>query len=99
MSEQHYNELIKRVCKDAGIDELCYGGVNNNGRKVFKEYPKYELVTSHIGRRSFASNHYGRIPTPLLMTATGHGTEQMFLKYIGKIDNQKSNALADYFYG
>ena len=99
-SEQTYNELVKMVCQEAKIEEMCYGGVNKGKvkRKIFKEYPKYELVTSHIGRRSFASNNYGIIPTSLLMVATGHTTERMFLKYIGKVDNQQSNALANYFY-
>lgn len=55
-------------------------------------------ISSHIGRRSFASNNYGKIPTPLLMIATGHKSELMFLKYIGKIDNQQTHALANYFY-
>lgn len=98
ITEQKYNELIKEVCRRAKIDEICYGGKNINERKVMDYYPKYELITSHIGRRSFATNNYGIIPTPLLMVATGHSTENMFLKYIGKIDNQQANALANYFY-
>ena len=98
LCEQKYNALIKIVCKEAGIDEVCYGGISNGKRKVFGEYKKYELISSHVGRRSFASNFYGKIPTPLLMSATARATEKMFLKYIGKIDDQKSNALANYFY-
>ncbi|WP_312393639.1 phage integrase SAM-like domain-containing protein [Chryseobacterium sp.] len=96
--EDKYNLLVKTVCKDAGITEMCYGGIEKERRKVFANYPKHELVTSHIGRRSFASNNYGKIPTPLLMTATGHKSEGMFLRYIGKVDNQQSHALASYFY-
>lgn len=96
--EDDYNKLVKTVCKDAGITEMCYGGIEIGKRKVFANYPKHELVTSHIGRRSFATNNYGKIPTPLLMTATGHKSESMFLKYIGKVDNQQSRALASYFY-
>ncbi|WP_265131360.1 site-specific integrase [Chryseobacterium oranimense] len=96
--EDKYNKLVKTVCKDAGINEVCYGGVEKGKRKVFANYPKHELVTSHIGRRSFASNNYGKIPTPLLMTATGHKSEGMFLRYIGKVDQQQSHALASYFF-
>lgn len=93
-----YNKLVKTVCKDAGITKMCYGGIEKGRRKIFANYPKHELVSSHIGRRSFASNNYGKIPTPLLMIATGHKSESMFLKYIGKIDNQQAHALANYFY-
>ncbi|MGB3344358.1 MAG: hypothetical protein WBA61_10625 [Aequorivita sp.] len=53
-------------------------------RKVKGMYPKWELVSTHICRRSFATNHYGKLPTPVLMAITGHTTEKMFLKYIGK---------------
>ena len=77
---------------------MCYGGVEIGKRKVFGNYPKHKLVTSHIGRRSFASNNYGKIPTPLLMVATAHKSEGMFLRYIGKVDQQQSHALANYFY-
>jgi len=96
--EDDYNKLVKTVCKDAGITKMCYGGIEKGKRKIFANYPKHELVTSHIGRRSFATNNYGKIPTPLLMKATGHKSESMFLKYIGKVDNQQSRALASYFY-
>lgn len=95
---EKYNKLVKKVCKEIGIEDKCVGGVQKEGRKVFDTYSKHELVASHIGRRSFASNNYGKIPTPLLMKATGHKSEAMFLRYIGKVDDQQSHALASYFY-
>ncbi|WP_281225404.1 site-specific integrase [Flavobacterium aquiphilum] len=98
-TDPKYNIAIKNVCKKAKLNELVYGGKNDpkTNRKVFKEYPKHELVTSHIGRRSFATNFYGKIPTSLLISATGHSTEQMFLIYIGKSNSDKAIQLADYF--
>jgi hypothetical protein len=60
-------------------------------------FPKYELITSHVGRRSFATNNYGRIPTALLINVTGHATEAMFLEYIGKTETEKAKQLAEYF--
>ncbi len=59
---------------------------------------KWEAITSHIGRRSFASNFYGKIPTALLMEATGHSTEQMFNRYISSADTERTRALMAYFY-
>jgi hypothetical protein len=44
-------------------------------------------------RRSFASNYYGKIETPLLMNITGHSKESTFLTYIGT--HQNKDALAD----
>ena len=60
-------------------------------------YPKYELVTSHICRRSFATNFYGRIPTPVLMNITAHGTERIFLFYIGKTTYDNAYQMLEYF--
>jgi len=34
-------------------------------------YEKWKLVTSHIGRRSFATNFYGNLPTSYLVYITG----------------------------
>lgn len=51
----------------------------------------------HIGRRSFATNFYGKIPTPLLMEATGHTTENVFLKYINPVDENRVISLSNYF--
>lgn len=108
MSEPRYNEHIKTVCEYVGIDEIVEGSLSivnnderinkrkNNRRKVYGFYPKYKLVSSHIGRRSFASNNFGKIPTPLIMVATGHSSPAMLMKYIGKIDEQQSMALAEY---
>ena len=89
ISEQKFNKYAKEIGALAGIDEHTYGGIlktNENGRnrKVFGKYPKHELITSHIGRRSFASNLYGKFSTPLIMNVTGHSKESTFLDYIGK---------------
>ncbi|MEO6176520.1 MAG: tyrosine-type recombinase/integrase [Flavobacterium circumlabens] len=54
----------------------------NKNRKEIGIYPKYELITSHTCRRSFASNLYGKLPNMTIMSITGHKTEAQFLKYI-----------------
>lgn len=55
---------------------------NNIYRKQNGTFPKYELVTTHICRRSFATNLYGKIDTLTIMKITGHQTEKQFLGYI-----------------
>lgn len=104
ISDQKYNKYIKEVCKRAGISSEISGSKKTevtSGSKTYRSalgvYKKHELVASHIGRRSFASNYYGIIPTPILMNATGHGTEAMFLNYIGKASGDYADALAEYF--
>ena len=97
VSQVVFNKQIKSLCKMAGIDGLVSGFKNNPKirRKEVVSAPKYEFVTSHIMRRSFASNYYGKIETPLLMNITGHSKESTFLTYIGT--HQNKDALADLF--
>ncbi len=66
-------------------------------RKEVGMYKKHELVTSHIGRRSFATNFYGTIPTTYLINVTGHSTEAMFLNYIGKSNKDLAMEITNYF--
>ena len=81
----------------AGINETVSGFKNNpkTRRKEIINGPKYEFVTSHIMRHSFATNYYGKIETPLLMNINGHTKESTFLTYIGT--HQNEDALADLF--
>lgn len=99
ISDQRYNEYIKEVCKIARVTTKVQGGKLNPETKRKKSgiYPKNELVSSHIGRRSFATNFYGKIPTSLLISATGHSSEAMFLEYIGKTQTQQAKELAKYW--
>jgi len=93
-----YNRYVKEVCRLAGLNEITKGNLFNNETKRYDsgDYEKFKLVSSHIGRRSFATNFYGEeeYPTPLLMSVTGHGTEKMFLEYIGKKPGQYALNLA-----
>lgn len=90
-----YNKLIKEVCRLAGIKETVSANRRNNkNRYEIKKMPKYKAVSTHIGRRSFATNYYGSIETSLLISATGHATEKQFLDYVGKTEKSKAVALA-----
>ncbi len=99
ISDQKYNEHIKKVCQAAKIKQPTHGVKfdKDTKKKVEKDYEKWELVSSHIGRRSFASNNYGIIPTSFLMYITGHTTEGMFLTYIGKSNKDIAMELTNYF--
>lgn len=99
ITSQKYNDYIKEVCKIAGLTQEIEGGLHDKvtNRKVHGIYAKFELVSTHIGRRSFATNNYGKIPTSLLKSVTGHTTEKMFLEYIGKTQTDSAKELAEYF--
>jgi len=104
ISDQKYNDYIKKICQLAKLNNLEKGSKikeikpkSGIYRKVSGMYPKWELVTSHIGRRSFATNFYGKIPTTYLTYVTGHSTEKMFLNYIGKSNKDIALELTKYF--
>lgn len=104
ISDQKYNDYIKEVCKVAQINDLIKGSImveTEEGSGIFRKkpgvYQKWELVTSHIGRRSFASNYFGVIPTRLIMSATGHKKEEMLLRYIGKTQTEQAKELFNWF--
>ena len=104
ISDQKYNDYVKQVCELAGITQVVNGSklietAPKSGiyRKVTKEYRKCDLVSSHIGRRSFATNFYGKIPTTYLIYVTGHSSEEMFLNYIGKSNKDLAMEITNYF--
>lgn len=99
ISLSRFNEYIKDVCKAAGIDKPTKARIKEKKGTPHKKdtFPKWQVISSHVCRRSFATNFYGRIPTPILMNITAHGTERMFLSYIGKTTYDNAFQMVEYF--
>jgi integrase len=106
ISIQKFNKHIKEVCKLAEINELIKdskitvtvkGEGNKQKRKISGIYPKWELMASHVCRRSFCTNLYGILPTPLIMSVSAHGSEKMLLNYIGKDSLDFAQQIADFY--
>lgn len=88
--EVKFNKVIKEICFDAGIREKIIGDKRDKdkNRNIRGIYPKNELVSSHICRRSFVTNHYGKIPNQAIMAITTHTSEKQLLDYV-KISRQE----------
>jgi len=97
LTPTEYNKQIRIIARIVGLKELIQTKKRIGYRSVLTCLEKWQALTSHIGRRSFATIFYGRIPTPLLMEVTGHTTEQMFLQYINRIDFSRILSLSRYF--
>ena len=105
LKDQKYNDYLKKVCKKAKLNEPTHGrktvNIGTEKKPIFRYktdvYPKHDLISSHVGRRSFATNFYGTIPTTFLIYITGHSTEAMFLKYIGKSNKDLALEVSNYF--
>lgn len=90
ISNQKYNQFIKDIARMAGITAPVTRTHTTAGKLTTTTVPKYELVTSHTARRSFATNAYiADVPTLDIMKVTGHRTETAFLRYI-KIDAEET---------
>ena len=94
ISAQLFNRQIKQICQIAGINEMVSGYklCSKTRRKRLGTHPKYSLISSHDLRRSFATNYFGKIETPILMQITGHSKESTFLSYIGTQVNKDTYA-------
>ena len=75
LSNNDVNKYIKSACNKAKIKEEI---IENDMVKK-----KYELISCHSGRRSFATNGYiSNIPIKSLMSITGHKKESTFYNYV-----------------
>lgn len=83
-----FNRHLKKLCEMCGIHDLVKGKVfsEEKQRNEIVETEKCHLISSHVCRRSFATNFYGNklFTTPQLMAITGHKSESQFLNYIGR---------------
>lgn len=95
ISNQKTNEYIKELC--GMVPELkipISTTYTKGGVKITKTYDKWELVTTHTARRSFATNEYlAGTPAITIMAITGHRTEKAFLKYIKLSANEHAKLL------
>jgi integrase len=81
-----FNKIIKELCKKASIDEPSIHYRIVQGKECIVERKKYELVSSHTGRRTFCTLKFlAGMPTHIIMKFSGHSSEQNFLKYL-KLD-------------
>lgn len=96
-SDKHFNESVKILCMYAGINEVMKGDkidkvTNRNKRALYK---KYELISSHTCRRSFATNLFGNVPNHIIQSVGGWSSEKMMLHYIKKTNKEYAKVLKD----
>lgn len=95
ISNQKFNEALKVIAEAAELNENTVTNITKGGVTQTKVQPKFNLVTSHVARRSFATNAVKRGIEPILVMAiTGHKTEKEFLKYIKLSNEEKADLFA-----
>lgn len=97
LSNQKMNDYLKEIAQMAELNERVVLSKTKGGKRCDVVHEKWELVTTHTARRSFATNAFlGKLPSISIMLITGHKTEKAFMKYI-KITKQE-NAISMYEY-
>lgn len=94
ISNQKMNAYLKTISEMAEIDEEVTVSKTRAGSKDQKTLPKFELITVHTARRSFATNLYlAGMDVLTIKKMTGHHTEKSFLKYI-RVSEEENAAKA-----
>lgn len=99
VSQQKLNKHFKDICKLAGIDNPILGKLRNKktNRLEKKIRPKYEYISTHTGRRTFATLHFNELPHQSIMKVTGHKKYATFLQYVQKDSEEHLDTFNDYY--
>lgn len=91
---QRFNVYLRELAQFAGVDSPVEVKTVQGGVRKTKFVPKYELVSSHICRRSFASRLYRLGINPkIIMKLTGHKQLSTFMSYIVISDEDVLNSV------
>ena len=93
-SNQKMNEWIKEVCFLAGINTPVTSVYYKGSDRIEEVHPKYELIGTHTGRRTFICNALTMgIPASTVMEWTGHSDYKAMKPYIKIADQEKAKAM------
>ncbi|MBL7909917.1 MAG: site-specific integrase [Bacteroidia bacterium] len=92
------NQVMNAYLKDIGERAEFFESVTikktKGGKKNETSYLKYQLITTHTARRSFATNLFlQEFPAISIMKITGHRSEKNFLNYIKMTPHQNAEKL------
>ncbi len=97
ISNQKMNEYLKEIGAKAKIKEDVLISATKGGIMKSETFKKWQLITTHTARRSFATNAYlQNVPTISIMKITGHRTEKSFMKYIKISQEDNANKLINH---
>jgi integrase len=98
ISNQKFNDYIKDVCKKAEFKSKVSKSLTKGGKRQTEIKEKWEMVSSHTARRSFATNLYkSGFPSISIMAITGHKTENAFNRYIKVNEEEHAEMLAKHW--
>jgi len=94
VSNQRMNDYVKELGKLAGIDEPVRETYYKGNERIDKVSPKYQLLGTHAGRRTFICNALSLgIPVNVVMKWTGHSDYKAMKPYVDVVDEIKAKSM------
>lgn len=91
-NNQNYNECLKKLGELVGLNQEIRTTKSIGNREIVEVKPKYEKLTSHVGRRSFITILMGSgVSHDKVMKISGHKTLSSFERYIKTPINEAIN--------
>ena len=97
ITNQKMNDYLKELAELAGIDEPVRQTYYRGNERIDDVTPKYALLGTHAGRRTFICNALALgIPPQVVMKWTGHSDYKAMRPYIDIADDIKANAMSKF---
>lgn len=97
ISNQKMNDYLKLIGKELEFDEPITNVYYVGSRRYEDVFPKYELLTTHCGRRTFIVNAiFLGIPAEVVMKWTGHEDYESMKPYLEIVDRLKSEQMSKF---
>lgn len=97
ITNQKMNDYLKELAELAGIDEPVRQTYYRGNERIDEVTPKYALLGTHAGRRTFICNALAlAIPPQVVMKWTGHSDYKAMKPYIDIADDIKANAMSKF---
>ena len=97
ITNQKMNDYLKELAELAGIDEPIRQTYYKGNERIDDVTPKYALLGTHAGRRTFICNALALgIPPQVVMKWTGHSDYKAMKPYIDIADDIKANAMSKF---
>ena len=94
ITNQKMNQYLHELCKLAGLDEKIRQTYYKGNERIDVVRPKYELIGTHTGRRTFICNAIGMGIIPqVVMKWTGHSDYKAMKPYIDIADEIKAESM------
>ena len=92
------NKELKEIGKLAGFHESVIQVRTHGIERKETVYEKWQLISSHCARRSFATNLFKQgFPAINIMKITGHKSEKTFMRYIKITEDEVASMLEDHW--